>query len=170
MSLLITRRWHLNSHSAFSTCATSTLKLARWFQCPAVVTDVIITPLNGLEHCEVSNAQNGRQRVHYQCCYVLYTFALFVKFTSSAQPEHRPSANAHATPEWVALREYPSNNDSAFYWAREPHCHSNSDTATNRVSLGRSFQTGRISNSSQELPFSIRIPTWTQKYRTKCIP
>lgn len=25
---------------------------------------------------------------------VLYTFVLFVKFTSSAQPEHRPSANA----------------------------------------------------------------------------
>lgn len=98
--LLITRRWHFNGYSAFSTCATSTLKLAPWFwkaDRPAVArhrTDVIITRLSGLEHCEGSDGQNGRQRVHWQCCCALYTFVLFVKFTSSAQPEQRPSANA----------------------------------------------------------------------------
>lgn len=102
MSLLITRRWHLNSYSAVSTCATSTLKLARSFwnaDRPAAWrhhTDDIITCLCGLEDCEVSSGPNVCQRIHCQCCYVMlcYTFVLFVWFTSSAQPKHHLSPNA----------------------------------------------------------------------------
>lgn len=72
---------------------------------------------------------------------------------------------------WVASQAYPNNTNSSFYWSRDPHSQSKSDTATVWVS---SVHKKLVSDStdSQNWPGSLEQTSPNvdfTKYRTKYI-